>query len=288
MKHLVFLINRRSGVDRRKAITGSIERTLDKTKYSYEIQYTEYEKHGTELAKNAVSQGAYGVIVVGGDGSVNDAVKGLKGSNAILGIIPKGSGNGMARTLGIPLSVEKAIEVVNKGHILEIDVGYANEHAFVSNAGVGFDALIIDRFRHNKRRGFLSYCRIITQTIFFYKDQEWDITINGNQFRQKAFFINVANGKQLGYDFIIAPDADCTDGLLDVTVIKKFPKLIGALMAVRMRKKTLHQSRYAMSFQAKDVTIEASHLKLLQTDGDPHKADGIVHFRIEGKQKVFV
>lgn len=288
MKHLVFLINQRSGVDRKKAIAESIERTLDMEKYSYEIQYTQYEKHGTALAKQAASQGVYGVIAVGGDGSVNDVVHGLKGSNTLLGIIPKGSGNGMARTLDIPLSVDKAIEIINRDQALEIDVCYANNDAFVSNAGVGFDALVIDKFRHNKRRGFFSYCKIITQTIFFYKDKEWDITIDGKRFRQKAFFINVANGKQLGYNFIIAPNADCTDGLLDVTIIKKFPKIIGVMMAVRMLNKTLYQSRYVMSFKAKEVTIEAPHLHLLQTDGDPHKANGIVHFKIDGKQRVFV
>lgn len=275
-------------MDRKKAITGSIEQMLDKMEYSYEIQYTEYEKHGTELAKNAALQGAYGVVAVGGDGSVNDVVKGLKNSNTVLGIIPKGSGNGMARTLSIPLSIKKAIEVINKNHVLKIDVGYVNEHAFISNAGVGFDALVIDKFRHNKRRGFISYCSAITKTIFFYKDQEWSIVIDGKRFRQKAFFINVANGKQLGYDFVIAPDADCTDGLLDVTIIKKFPKLMGAWMAIRMRNNTIYKSKYVMSFRAKEITIEAPHLKRLQTDGDPHKADGTVRFRIDGKQKIFV
>ena len=288
MKQLVFLINKRSGVDRIKALSGSIEKLLDKTQYTYEIYDTEYEKHGTELARKAALQGAYGVIAVGGDGSVNDVVNGLKGSTTLLGILPKGSGNGMARSLNIPLSVEKAIAVINKNKIAEIDVAYANEHAFISNAGVGFDALIIDQFRHSARRGFASYCTLITRSIFSYKDPEWRILVDGKEYKQKAFFINIANGKQLGYDFVIAANADYTDGLLEVTIVGKFPKLMGAWLALRMRRNTLHKSKYVRTMQAKEVIVEAPHLTRLQTDGDPHSANGKVYFRIEGKQKIFV
>ncbi len=275
-------------MDRIKALSGSIEKLLDKTQYTYEIYDTEYEKHGTELARKAALQGAYGVIAVGGDGSVNDVVNGLKGSTTLLGILPKGSGNGMARSLNIPLSVEKAIAVINKNKIAEIDVAYANEHAFISNAGVGFDALIIDQFRHSARRGFASYCTLITRSIFSYKDPEWRILVDGKEYKQKAFFINIANGKQLGYDFVIAANADYTDGLLEVTIVGKFPKLMGAWLALRMRRNTLHKSKYVRTMQAKEVIVEAPHLTRLQTDGDPHSANGKVYFRIEGKQKIFV
>ena len=98
----MFIVNPRSGVDREKAVQQSIEKFLDQKQYTYEIQHTEFAKHGTELAKAAAQNGAYAVVAVGGDGSVNDIVKGLLGSGTALAIMPKGSGNGMARTLGIP------------------------------------------------------------------------------------------------------------------------------------------------------------------------------------------
>ena len=146
MKHLVFIINPRSGRDRVKAIQAEIDNTLDHQQFSFEVQYTEYAKHGIELARDAAGKGAFAVVAVGGDGSVNDVVKGLLGSNTALAIIPKGSGNGMARTLGIPRDVKAAIDIINRGNTVQMDVGYANDIPFISNAGVAFDALISKKF----------------------------------------------------------------------------------------------------------------------------------------------
>lgn len=288
MKHLVFIINRKSGVDRKKAFETTIEETLDKTRFSHEIAYTEYEKHGTEIAKEAVKNKVYGAIVIGGDGSVNDVLAGLKNSDVVLGIIPKGSGNGMARTLEIPLSVHKAITVINNDKTQNIDVGYANDNIFLSNAGVGFDAMLTAKFRENKKRGFYSYSKIISKYIWNYKPQRWNITIDGRAFQRTAFMINVANGKQLGYDFSIAPNANYTDGLLDVTIIKKFFKPVALLLAWQMKNKTIHNSSYTETFRAKEVKIAAPNLRLLQTDGDAHETQSEIIFRINGKQKIFV
>ena len=108
-KHLVFIINPKSGVDREKAIQQAIDDKLDNRQFSYEIMHTRYAKHGTELARQAAEQGAYAVVAVGGDGSVNDIVAGLIGTKTVLAIIPKGSGNGMARTMEIPLKEHEAI-----------------------------------------------------------------------------------------------------------------------------------------------------------------------------------
>ena len=113
-KHIVFIINPKSGVERRKEIQEGIEGNLDKQQYSYEILNTEFAKHGTTLAREAAKNGAYAVVAVGGDGSVNDVVQGLQGTDTLLAIIPKGSGNGMARTMKIPLNTNDAIKVINK------------------------------------------------------------------------------------------------------------------------------------------------------------------------------
>lgn len=126
-KHLVFIVNPKSGVDRTKSMQQAIDKRLDTEQFSYEIQHTEYAKHGTELAKEAAEKGAYAVVAVGGDGSVNDVVAGLKGTDTALAIIPKGSGNGMARTMEIPLKDTQAIDVINRGNTKMMDVGYAND-----------------------------------------------------------------------------------------------------------------------------------------------------------------
>ncbi len=288
-KHLVFVINPKSGVEREKVIQHAIDDRLDKDLFTYEIVHTEYAKHGTILAKDAASKGAYAVVAVGGDGSVNDIVAGLLGSDTALAIIPKGSGNGMARTMNIPLKEHAAIDVINKGNTVMMDIGYADDRAFISNAGVAFDALISKKFAKSVRRGFAIYSWLVTRYMWTYKEWEWTITIDGKEIKEKAFIISVANGKQFGYNFQIAPNASWTDGLFDVIVIKKFPKILGGALVLRAMNGSITKSPYVDHYRAKEVIISHPRLDLMQTDGDAHACNSTVHFRIEqGVQKVIV
>ena len=200
-KHLVFIINPKSGVERQKEIKQGIDANLDAQQFSYELVHTEFAKHGTTLAREAARNGAYAVVAVGGDGSVNDIAQGLTGSDTVLAIIPKGSGNGMARTIGIPLTVADAIKTINGNKVASIDLGYANSRLFVSNAGVAFDALISKKFAKSERRGLMVYSWLVTKYMWLYKSWDWEITIDGNPIREKAFMINVVNGQQFGYNF---------------------------------------------------------------------------------------
>lgn len=288
MKHLVFLINPHSGVDRNKQITDALNRGLDFQQFTYEIQYTQYEKHGIELSKAAALKGAYAVVAVGGDGTVNDVITGLQGTNTALAIIPKGSGNGVAHTLGIPLDIHKALAIINQKKWKEVDVASANEHLFISNAGVGFDAMIIEKFRASKKRGLLSYCYHIFQSIWNYSSPKWHIQIDDTSLHSHAFMINVANGTHLGYGFVIAHDAEVDDGLLNVTFIKKIPTLVAAELGFRMLLRTVHKSKYVLYIKAKNILITAPDLHQMQTDGDAHSVVESLHIRIVGKQKVLV
>lgn len=288
-KHLVFIINPRSGVDRQKAIQNAIDTTLDQQQYSYEIQYTQYAKHGTLLAKEAAAKGAYAVVAVGGDGSVNDIVAGLLDTDTCLAIIPKGSGNGMARTMGIPLKEQEAIAVINKGNEIKMDIGYANERPFISNAGVAFDALISRKFAKSVRRGFAIYSWLVTKYLWVYKAWKWDIEIDGKPLQEKAFIITVANGRQFGYNFQIAPDANWTDGLFDVVIIRNFPRILGGLIALRAMNGSILKSPYVKHYRAKEVVVSHPQLRLMQTDGDAHDCENRIRFTIKkGLQKVIV
>ncbi len=281
MKHLVFIINPKSGVDREKAIQSAIDGYLDHQQFSYEIMHTQYAKHGTELAKTAAAKSAFAVVAVGGDGSVNDIVQGLLGSNTALAIIPKGSGNGMARTMEIPLEEKEAIQIINRGNTIKMDIGFANDAPFISNAGVAFDALISKKFSRSTRRGLMVYSWLVTRYMWTYREWDWHITIDGEHHKEKAFIINIANGKQFGYDFKIAPDASWTDGFLDVVVVRKFPKILGGLMALRLANGTINKSAYVRHYRAKEVTVTHPELRLMQTDGDAHPSANKVHFRIQ-------
>lgn len=288
-KHLVFIVNPRAGVERVKEIQDAVNAHLDSSIYSHEIQHTQHAGHGTQLAAEAAGKGAYAVVAVGGDGSVNDITKGLIGTNTLLAIIPKGSGNGMARTMGIPLDVALAIQVINKGNTVNMDVAYANDKAFISNAGVAFDALISKKFAKSTRRGLAVYSWLVTKYMWLYKPWSFDITIDGQQLKEKAFMVNVANGQQFGYNFKIAPDADYTDGLLDLVIIRSFPKILGGVISFRAMTGTILKSKYVKHMRGSEVTISHPSLKLMQTDGDAHECASHITFTVKkGGQKVIV
>lgn len=271
MKKILFIINPRSGVDRVKALQGLIEQHLDKSQYTYEIAYTQYAKHGTELARKAAAENFEVIVAVGGDGSVNDIIAGMHETNAALAIIPKGSGNGLARSLKIPLDPVHALALINKGNTATIDLGKADNRIFVSNTGVGFDALVARKFAKSNRRGMAIYSWIVTKYLWMYKEWKWDIVVDGTPMQEKAFILTVANAAQFGYNFKIAPLADLQDGLFDIVIIKKYPKILGALIALRAFRGTLMKSKYVLHFKGKNITISHPQLSLLQMDGDVHK-----------------
>lgn len=289
LRHLVFIVNPKSGVERQKMVQQAIDEKLDQQQFSYEIINTRYAKHGTELAREAADKGAYAVVAVGGDGSVNDIVAGLIGTNTALAIIPKGSGNGMARSMSIPLKEYEAIEIINRGNTIMMDIGFADERPFISNAGVAFDALISKKFAKSKRRGLGVYSWLVTKHMWTYNEREWNVWIDGKQLKERAFIISVANGQQFGYNFKIAPNANWTDGWLDVVIVRKFPKILGGALVLRALTGTIIKSPYVKHHRAKEVVIEHTDLKLMQTDGDAHPCGNKVNFRIHEKaQKVIV
>ena len=288
-KHITFIINPRAGVEREKEIKSAIKAQLNEFLYSYDIQYTQYAKHGTELARAAAANGAYAVVAVGGDGSVNDIVKGLAGTDTALAIIPKGSGNGMARTMKIPLDTFAAVKVINSGRVATMDIGYANDLLFVSNAGVAFDALISKKFAKSEKRGFGVYSWLVTKHLWTYKPWPFKINIDGKDVDDKAFMITVANGQQFGYNFRIAPTASYSDGLLDLVIVKPFPKIFGGLIALRAMQGNILDSTYVTHLRGKEITISHPQLKLMQTDGDAHECANQIKFTIKkGVQKIIV
>jgi len=270
MEKVLFIINPKSGVDRVKALAAVIDQQLDKRRFESEIAYTQYAKHGTILAREAVARGVQIIAAVGGDGSVNDVIAGIRGTEATLAIIPKGSGNGLARSLGIPLEAEKAIRLINRGRKHSIDLGKAGEQLFVSNVGVGFDSLVAKKFAKSKRRGMMMYSWIVTKYLWKYKEWTWEIEVDGKKMKERAFILTVANAQQFGYNFKIAPLADLQDGLFDIVILKKYPKVLGALIALRAFRGSLLKSRYVAYTRGREVTIRHAHLNMMQVDGDVH------------------
>ena len=280
MRQIIFIVNPRAGTERNKQLQATIDTVLQKDACNYEIQYTEYAGHGALLAQLAAKNGADVVVAVGGDGSVNDVLRGLHGSGVALGIVPMGSGNGLARTLQIPMDMAAAIALLNAGLVQHIDIGQVNGQLFGSNAGVGFDALVCKRFNTSERRGLVVYAWLITKYLWLYNDWTWSLKIDGKTYERTAFFISVANGRQFGYNFKIAEDASYTDGLLDVVVVNKFPKILGAFLGLRMLRGTLLSSKYVERFRAKEIEISHPRLKLFQKDGEATACGPVLQFAV--------
>jgi len=160
-KKIQFIINPISGVGRHNLIEKYIDKRIDKAVFDYDISYTKHQLHGTQIAGEAIKINYEIIVAAGGDGSINEIAQKLIGSNTILGIIPTGSGNGLAHHLNIPVNILQAIDVINKLKTIKIDTATINNNIFVSIAGVGFDAHVAKKFAKAKKRGFLTYFKIV-------------------------------------------------------------------------------------------------------------------------------
>lgn len=288
-KKVLFIINPRAGVDRVKALQEDIDHYIDHDLFSIKLVYTEHAKHGVALAREGVAKGANLVVAVGGDGSVNDIVHGLYGSDVAMGIIPKGSGNGLARSLKIPLDQREALKRLNKFSVKHIDVGSADGHLFVSNAGVGFDTVVTKKFEHSQKRGFKAYISIILKSIWSYEPKLWQVEADGAYFETQSFMLTAANAIQLGYGFKVAPEADITDGYFELVNIKKFPKILASNIAIRAFTGGIKSSPYVSIKRAKNIKISHPNLKQLQIDGESLSCSSEILIKMMPKQlKVLV
>ena len=275
----VIVVNPISGVGKQKKIESLLKENLNQDLFDYEVRYTERIHHGTEIAREAVDQGYDCVVAVGGDGSVNDVAQGLKDSGVTMGIIPCGSGNGLARSLKIPLTPAAAIRLLNQQNEHFIDSIVINEkYISVNTAGVGFDAYIARLMKAAKTRGFAAYTNLILREYASYKSNPYRITIDDHTIERSAWFIAIANGRQFGYNLSVAPKAQLSDGLIDISIIDKIPLdhiLITAPMAFM---NLLDHSQHAEMFRAKEVVIEGNVHKWVNIDGEGENLGKELHF----------
>jgi len=270
-KTVRFIVNPSSGSSRSRSqeVEQLIEQHLDKTLLIPEVVFSLAPGQPLILSREAAGQGIDIVVAVGGDGSVNEVAKGLAGSAATLGIIPIGSGNGLARHLNIPMDAARAIEVLNTGKTMLIDTVSINDNQFVSIAGVGFDALVAEKFARAGSRGFLTYFRIATRAYPFYKPRKYMLDIDGDMIERRALFISFANSDQFGYNTTIAPNADITDGLMDVCIVQKMPIFKALLIAHLLLAKKIDQSSYVEIIKAKQVFLRRRNNEVINIDGEP-------------------
>jgi diacylglycerol kinase (ATP) len=268
-KKILFVINPKSGVKGKKDLPALIESHIDKNAVDHEIVFTNAAKHGIELSREAALKGYDAVIAVGGDGSVNEIAQGLMGSGTALGFIATGSGNGMARHMKIPMNHKEAIGVINTGRVVRIDTFKVNDAFCVGTFGIGFDAHTAHMFAKSSKRGYSTYAKIVLTEFYKYKPVTYEITADGEAFSKECFLLTIANSSQFGNDARIAPFADVQDGLLDVSMISRFPFLGAPLLIYRLMHNAIHKSRYFSMKRAKEVTIKNNTEMQVHIDGEP-------------------
>ncbi|MDP1623144.1 MAG: diacylglycerol kinase family lipid kinase [Bacteroidales bacterium] len=268
-KPILFIVNPVSGIGKQKGVERLIDERLDKTMFASSVAYTAAPGHATEISQKAADDGVEIVVAVGGDGTVNEIVTGLVGTETALAIIPAGSGNGLARHLKIPMNMKRAMDVINEGTIMKIDTATINGQLFVNVAGVGFDASVAKKFAVAGKRGFSTYLRITANSYRGYEPKQYDMIIDGKVIRRRALLISFANSSQFGNNTSIDPAASVSDGFIDVCIVGKMPFWKTLFLAPLLFLKKFDQTRYVEIIRAKKVVLKRKKGKSIHLDGDP-------------------
>lgn len=268
-KKILFIVNPISGTDNKKNIVSAIDKYLDKGKFDHSVVYTEYAGHATTLALEAAESGVDIIVAVGGDGTINEVARSVVQTSAALGIIPCGSGNGLARHLHIPMNMKRNIEIINACNISNLDYGKINDKPFFCTCGVGFDAFVSKKFAEGGKRGFLSYIENTLREGVRYKSEKYTIEFDDHSEKHEAFLIACANASQYGNNAYIAPLASMEDGMMDITIMEPFYTIESALVLVQMFSKSLHKNPHIKTFKSSKIKITRPTEGAVHCDGDP-------------------
>lgn len=225
--------------------------------YEVDVRHTERAGHATELAREAVKSNYYCVLACGGDGTVNEIARGVCGSQVVMGIVPLGSGNGLARHLGIPMTMHGAMKVLSEDRVLEADYATANGRPFFCTFGLGFDALVTDKFNSGKHngRGLKNYLRTVFEEFIKYRSERYTIIADGHTVTEEALVVACCNASQYGNNAFIAPHASIKDGMLDITVIHKGNLITTAMAGVEVLTGMIGNTANSSTFRARTITI---------------------------------
>ena len=234
----------------------------------YAIRWTERAGHAVELAQVAAAEGFAVVVAVGGDGTVNEVGRGLLGTAAAMGIVPQGSGNGLARHLRVPLGLAAALRRLAAPTFSRMDVGVINGHPFFCTAGLGFDAHVAQHFAQAGTRGLSTYLRVTLREYRRYRPVAVRADLDGQILATDCYVLAFANASQYGNNAYIAPRADLRDGLLDVCLIDALPVGRAMRVSLAMALGNLPQSRAADYFRVPRGRVVAAAPLGFHVDGD--------------------
>lgn len=293
----LLIVNPVSGVNPKREKVGLFKERLAEAGFDADIAFTQRPGHASELASKAVADGYANVIVCGGDGTVNEAASSLIGTDTVLGIIPSGSGNGLARHLEIPVDEERSIDVIKCAHILDCDCGEVSttrpngsiiKRNFFCTCGIGFDAMVSHKFANESRRGKMTYIKNTFEVFSNYQPQKYTLRLNGETIVVDAFLVACCNASQYGNNAFIAPNASVTDGFLDVIIVKSGNALQLMVAGFDVMTGMVPYNKEIEKFRVSEGEIEVDMPTWAHIDGEPVPFKGCARVRcLPHKLKVF-
>lgn len=288
-RRLTLIINPISGTLSKAGVERWVPQHLERMGYDVEVRHTEYAGHATAIAAECAARGDYGVLACGGDGTVNEVARGLIGTNTAMGIIPAGSGNGLARHIGIPIDIERSLKVIGEDLVLDCDYGTVNGKPFFCTFGVGFDAAVSHRFSLKHRRGLSTYISSAIDEFIKYHPQSYEIIADDTVITDKAFLVVVCNASQYGNNAFVAPAASIRDGMLDVTIVHQGNLVTHAISGLEMITGSIGNHGHIRTFRTSSITIRRHDPTVTHIDGDPVELPKDLEIKCHpGGLKVFV
>jgi diacylglycerol kinase (ATP) len=270
VKNVLFIVNKYAGAGYQPQVEGRILTACEKFDIECTIQFTSGPGHATDLAKEGSKNNFDMVVAVGGDGTLNEVARGLLHSKTPMGIIPKGSGNGLARHLGISMKMEKALEQVLTGKVVEMDTFRLNGKLSLNVSGIGFDGHIANLFAKKKKRGFWTYARLVTLHYITFKEFDAELELENHAFaKHKSFMIAIANASQYGNNARVAPQASITNNSLQTAILKKVPAQRGFRFAYQMFTGKLKTGKYYTCLTVNNGLIKVDKPTAYHVDGEP-------------------
>ena len=264
-----FIINPISGGKKKDHIPETIRKACLEFNLEADIFLCNSVTETKEKTKEAVKLNYQAIIAVGGDGTINLIGSELINTQVALGIIPMGSGNGLARSLIIPINIKHAIKSICAFNMQSIDTGEVNGIPFINLSGIGFDAHVAGIFHNSQRRGLMSYAKIIFREFYRFTQEPIELQMDGNTIHTNAFLLAVCNGPQFGNNAIIAPLASLRDGIFHITILKRLKWFDAPRLAYRLFKGTIHLDSNTVCYSARSITIIRGKNGLMNIDGEP-------------------
>jgi diacylglycerol kinase (ATP) len=276
MRHILYIINPISGRKNNSSLQLLIEQEMKNAEIDYSIVHSVADGDYRFLEEKISGENITDIIIAGGDGTINQVIGSLKHLKLRFGIIPCGSGNGLAFSATIPKSPQLAIQLIVKGKTQQTDAFLVNDRFACMLCGLGFDAQVAHDFANDPNRGLTTYIKKTVAHFFTAKTYPFHISVRDQEMQPEAFFISIANSNQFGNNFRIAPLASLTDGLLDIVVVTKQNRLnlllntawqLSGLNA--LQQEVINDKAGIAYFQAEELVIKNQGGAPVHIDGEP-------------------